>query len=356
MFLNPSVCGNRLLTNVSGTIALLSRNLKSREQCMAFVSMTILVWDHMITFDDEVEYVWNGSNGPVKYLFLLNRYLTPLGFVINLTAYLLPAFSEPYEKCKHFVRFEGMMTIIGINVVALMMFYRVYVLYGNMSQKSGKRVTILLGIVLCVEIALNLYLVTRGVPVRHLLGVTPGCEMIFDETVHRALASSSAWLPLIYDTLVLCLILWRTMPQFEHNTLFSFSRCHRQLLEDGLLYYVPILLVTLVLSLMITFAEDGSQNLMAHITVTMMSRISINLKKNIRGGQDIDSELASMPSPARVAAAHVASVLNITRSTIQDAREDDIELTPRSSNPHSFDHSEFSLETSSEHWHKHSVV
>ncbi|KAJ3573458.1 hypothetical protein NP233_g2421 [Leucocoprinus birnbaumii] len=353
--------------------------------CMAFVCMTILVWDHMVTFDDEVQSLSlcfhlftnlialarSNTFGTVpmvlvsicklnsdladthskmftlfievKYLFLLNRYLTPLGFTVNMTAYLLPAFSEPYErpypkKCQHFIRFEGAMTMIGINVVAIMMFYRVYVLYGKMSQKSGKHVILSLGSFLLGEIILNIYLVTKGVPVAHTRGVVQGCEMVFDSSV--------------------------------------------QLLEDGLLYYLPILLVNVALSFMIAFAQNGSQNLVAHVCpyflreiisqyyglnimnpdtnqVTMMSRISINLKKNfIQGKQDIDSELASMPSPARFAAEQVASVLNITRSAIQDPREGDIQLDRiRITNTSSgMADSDFSVASSPDHWNKPSAV
>ncbi|KXN83121.1 hypothetical protein AN958_01792 [Leucoagaricus sp. SymC.cos] len=66
----------------------------------------------------------------------------------------------------------------------------------------------------------------------------------------------------MYDTMVLCFILWKTAPQY--NSPLGPSSIHRQMMQDGLLYYCPILLVTLVLSLMITFAPDGEQNLTAH--------------------------------------------------------------------------------------------
>ncbi|KAI0763685.1 hypothetical protein BC629DRAFT_1596881 [Irpex lacteus] len=51
---------------------------------MGFVSFSIVVWDHLVTFSDEVEYVWKGHKGVFVVLFLINRYLTPLGFIINL--------------------------------------------------------------------------------------------------------------------------------------------------------------------------------------------------------------------------------------------------------------------------------
>ncbi|KAF7768521.1 hypothetical protein Agabi119p4_7764 [Agaricus bisporus var. burnettii] len=57
---------------------------------MGFVAFTILIWDHIDTFTAEVEYIWKRDKFPLTYLFLLNRYLTPLGFIVNLFAYLSP--------------------------------------------------------------------------------------------------------------------------------------------------------------------------------------------------------------------------------------------------------------------------
>ncbi|KAF8879501.1 hypothetical protein BD779DRAFT_1151212 [Infundibulicybe gibba] len=64
---------------------------------VAFASFTVLVWDHILTFGDEIEYIWKGKKGPIIYLFILNRYFTPLGFVLNLFAYLSPVWTA--EMC-----------------------------------------------------------------------------------------------------------------------------------------------------------------------------------------------------------------------------------------------------------------
>jgi hypothetical protein len=54
---------------------------------------TLLVWDHVITFADEVEIIWGRPKTLLTFLFLLNRYLTPIGFIVNLVAYSLPSWS-----------------------------------------------------------------------------------------------------------------------------------------------------------------------------------------------------------------------------------------------------------------------
>ncbi|TFK24399.1 hypothetical protein FA15DRAFT_669631 [Coprinopsis marcescibilis] len=248
---------------------------------MGFASFTMLVWDHVDTFADEVEYIWKGKKGPIVYLFLVNRYLTPLGFIVNLIAYLSPFWTN--ETCDRFIRFEGAMTVTGINIVALMMFMRIHALY-------HRNIPVLVGVfvLLCVEFGVNAYLLTHGVRVHHNpeSGVV-ACTMIFSPTVPGWLAASSAWLPLVYDTVILSLTVYRTLPTLKNKRT---SYIMKRLFQDGLVYYSAIFAVTLVLTLMIVFAPPGIQNITAQLelllTVAMMSRITINLKKSVHKVSD----------------------------------------------------------------------
>lgn len=55
-----------------------------------------------------------------------------------------------------------------------------------------------------------------------------------DPFYRRAVASSSAWLPLLYDTVATGLTLYRTIPSIrDKRTVYVM----RRLLEDGLIYY-----------------------------------------------------------------------------------------------------------------------
>jgi len=244
-----------------------------RTNYVGFAAFTILIWDHLDTFTSEVEYIWKGRKGIVVYLFLLNRYLTPLGFMVNLIAYLAPVWSG--ERCRHFIRFEGAMTLIGIHVVAIMMLLRINALYASNRAIVG----CVFGLFM-IMFTMNAWLLTRGEPVAHnpASGVH-ACTMIFPPSL-STIASSSAWLPLLYDSAILALTLKKTLPLVgKSNGTFMMQR----LLEDGLIYYTAIFSVTLVLTIMIISAPPGLKNIAAQlellITVTMMSRITLNLKK-----------------------------------------------------------------------------
>ncbi|KAI0720555.1 hypothetical protein C8T65DRAFT_293211 [Cerioporus squamosus] len=264
-------------------------------------SFTILVWDHLLTLEDEIKYVWRKRKGPLIWLFLLNRYLTPLGFIVNLfgesdvllptdveDAIKLPPVTQPTSRiylrnrCEHFVRYEGSMTVIGINTAALMMLLRVYAMYNEQ-----RAVVACVAAVFALELGTNAWLLTYGVAVRHSLGIH-ACTMIFDTSrINTAIAAASAWLPLLYDTIVLALTVRRTYTQIRYPNV---SRTMRILLKEGVFYYSVIFCITLVLTLMIVLAPAGLKNVMAQteylMTVAMMSRITLHLKKEAHRASD----------------------------------------------------------------------
>ncbi|KAI0265572.1 hypothetical protein BC834DRAFT_877556 [Gloeopeniophorella convolvens] len=241
---------------------------------MGVASFTLLIWDHIITFNDEVKYIWKADKGSAAYLFLLNRYLVPLSFCVNLWAYFREGW--PPQGCKHFVRFEGSMTMIGITIVALMMFLRVKAMYSEKYCVQGFVLSILF-----IFIGTNTYLLTHGTPVQHAAyPLVDSCTMVFDSSIGPVLASTSAWMPLVYDTVVVSLTLARTLRSVMDRTA---GEIWGVLLREGLLYYSVICSVTLVLTLMIIIADQSVKLITAQLelclTVTMMSRITLHLKR-----------------------------------------------------------------------------
>ncbi|KAJ3894827.1 hypothetical protein GG344DRAFT_62642 [Lentinula edodes] len=211
---------------------------------VAFVGFTIMIWDHLDTFTTE------------------NRYLIPLGFIVNLFAYLR-------IDQEHFVRYEGAMTMIGINIVGLMMLIR-----------NQKFIVAGVAVLLLIEMGTYTWLMSTGKP----------CTMIFGEKNSIA-TSSSAWLPLLYDTVVLGLTLGATIPSVRDARGSTTVYVMRRLLQDGLIYFSVIFAVNLVLSLMIAVADSGLKNITAQLEllvtvtefnrrVTMMSRITLNLMQS----------------------------------------------------------------------------
>jgi len=103
------------------------------------------------------------------------------------------------------------MTVIGVEIVAIMMLLRIWALYSKLWQVSALVAFVLLG-----ETATNIYLLMNAVAVKHPSGVH-SCSMIFDPALNPAATSASAWIPLLYDTLILVLTIYRTLPAVRHK-------------------------------------------------------------------------------------------------------------------------------------------
>lgn len=72
------------------------------------------------------------------------------------------------------------------------------------------------------------------------------------------IAATTAWFPLLYDTVVVGL----TLKAFMRPGLHA-SEIMQVLVEEGLLYYSVIFSVTLALTIMIASADKGVRNLLA---------------------------------------------------------------------------------------------
>ncbi|CAE6497953.1 unnamed protein product [Rhizoctonia solani] len=48
------------------------------------VGYALLIYDHILTFPEEVQFIWTAKRSPVVIMFLLNRYITPIVLAIDL--------------------------------------------------------------------------------------------------------------------------------------------------------------------------------------------------------------------------------------------------------------------------------
>ncbi|KAF9651652.1 hypothetical protein BDM02DRAFT_3184398 [Thelephora ganbajun] len=236
---------------------------------VGFAGFTVLIYDHLITFADEIEYIWQTFKGPFVYLFLINRYLIPLGFIVNLYAYLSDWNYEdkfdPGRGCARYVRYEGSMTVIGINIVGLMMLLRIRALYNKNST-----VVLPVAALLALEFGINAWLLSHGIPVQHT-GPRYPCTMVFEAKLTK-IAAASAWLPLLYDTVVMALTIYKA---FQARSLPGHFRSPilQTVLAGGMIYYSSLQGIHGGLYPAVHALPTFS------LTVAMMSRITIDLKK-----------------------------------------------------------------------------
>ncbi|EIW82645.1 hypothetical protein CONPUDRAFT_80910 [Coniophora puteana RWD-64-598 SS2] len=210
----------------------------------------------------------------MSYLFLLNRYLTPFGFIASFYAYLSPTFT--HSVCDHFVKYENATIVVGVDIAGLMMLRRVTALYHDRIL-----VAFIAGVLFAVWVCLTVVVVFNGYASSHTPAVHSCTEAIWLKP--PGMAAASLWLGLLYETTVVCLVISRTLSFKPHRNTNTITRT---LAKDGLMYYLVVVTINVVGSIMIYCAPAELKNVFGksqlHLVVTMMSRITLNLPKQHR--------------------------------------------------------------------------
>ncbi|KAJ8691069.1 hypothetical protein PTI98_010675 [Pleurotus ostreatus] len=68
-----------------------------RTDFVGFASFAVLVWDHLISLEDEVQYVWKGKKGPIASVSKANNEEIPFSQVVYLF-FLRPAATALQSK------------------------------------------------------------------------------------------------------------------------------------------------------------------------------------------------------------------------------------------------------------------
>ncbi|KAF9475915.1 hypothetical protein BDN70DRAFT_883128 [Pholiota conissans] len=235
-------------------------------QVAAFV---MLLYDHALTISDEVERVWKKRISGGSLLFLLNRYVTPLQFIIIIDAFNDPRW--PKSVCSRFVVFEGASTVVLVAICQLIMILRVYALYHRSSVILGVLMTLWTAQITVSAIGLH-----TGITVP-LPPQLVGCILTGDGPIFPCI-----WVaPLVTDTCIFGLTIWRTHRYIRDSgkapTLYLFVR-------DGSAYFAAIFMANFLNTMMYFLATEDLKAIGASfsqlITALMVSRLYLNLRQN----------------------------------------------------------------------------
>ncbi|KAM5533020.1 hypothetical protein V8D89_013288 [Ganoderma adspersum] len=95
---------------------------------MSAAGLMILFYDHLLTFGDEVQYIWSAPSTYAKYIFLLNRY-TVLGILIavayEMCGFVGTAFTDV------FIFTCSLVAIVSVGIANLLTLQRVVILWDH---------------------------------------------------------------------------------------------------------------------------------------------------------------------------------------------------------------------------------
>ncbi|TFK88997.1 hypothetical protein K466DRAFT_585021 [Polyporus arcularius HHB13444] len=102
----------------------------SATRYMSAIGLMVLLYDHILTFADEVKLIWTAPATYAKYIFLLNRYTvlgTLLAVAYETCGFVNTTFTD--TGCKHFIFTCSMFAIISVGIANLLILQRVVILW-----------------------------------------------------------------------------------------------------------------------------------------------------------------------------------------------------------------------------------
>ncbi|KAG9080621.1 hypothetical protein FS749_007956, partial [Ceratobasidium sp. UAMH 11750] len=97
----------------------------------SFAGYVVLLYDHIITFSDEVELIWSRPTSVVSTIFLLNRYLTPAVLAVDIYDKGGLTRRVGRDFCRVWVIIEGYLNLLLLASIHVLMVMRVHALWGN---------------------------------------------------------------------------------------------------------------------------------------------------------------------------------------------------------------------------------
>ncbi|KAL4244469.1 hypothetical protein ABKN59_008684 [Abortiporus biennis] len=240
------------------------------------LGIVILYYDYLLTFSDEVRYMWFQPSLRIPWLFFFNRYFSILADIGITIANFVPYTS--LESCVRYNTAAEFVLVIVQLLAGIVLLLRTYALYG----RSRKILIFILSLTapLIGFIIWSVFTEETGIS-----SIINGC--IITQTPTSELHLAGAWESLIaYDLLIFITIVVKTYKrraEFRDEQLGRLGSVFVLIWRDGAIYFGvmacanvanSLTFYTLPLSLQASLSRFASS-----VSVTLISRLMINLRK-----------------------------------------------------------------------------
>ncbi|KAL5497702.1 hypothetical protein ACEPAH_2633 [Sanghuangporus vaninii] len=268
---------------------------------ISLASVVLVYYDYFVTFDDEVRFFWKGSCGPrrswyrmnaVTMLFFLNRYI-PIIMNATIVAHNLGSMSTSVycyhilynrgvdswqvlmiSSCNTLYTLDQVMVVIVQLIVGMVTASRTYALY----ERSRAVWRLFAGFFVC-GLGLGLWSVLDNRQETQMIHVPArfGCQTALSDEHGERIAAP--WIVLmVYDATVFFLTLRKALQIWKLGA----SRLFQILIRDGSIFFFVMTMANLsnVLVLMLAppFLKDVCTSFTSGISVTMVSRLMLNIQ------------------------------------------------------------------------------
>ncbi|KAH8829595.1 hypothetical protein DL96DRAFT_1064930 [Flagelloscypha sp. PMI_526] len=232
-------------------------------------SFIMLVYDHCITFGDEVERIWKRKMTGASILFLINRYGTAIQFAFIVNAFNDPSWSTDF--CDRVVAFEGYTTVALVGICELIMILRIFALFSRNYFILGFLLVVLAG-----QIILSCYGLSTG----FRAALPPGFVGCIFTGPADGLFPAVWYTPSVTDFIIFVLTIVRARVYW--NSQSAAMPTIIRFVQDGILYFLVIFAANLANVIIFRLAVDDLKAMGASfsqcISSVMISRLVLNLR------------------------------------------------------------------------------
>lgn len=255
----------------------------------AAAGITLLLYDHMLTFGDEVKYIWKSKEWTApKYMFFIVRYGVPLavlGHIIQMSGLSNITLSDAF--CRGYFAVStafGLTTIAMTNFIVLL---RLWVLWDR--DRIAVAVTVFAFVLTnVVSLGMLIFMITRVYAT-----VTWNQAILMCSPAER-LPLGGLWIPgLVFEVIIFVMACFNALyrPRPSHDALA------KVLYRDGLTYFA-VLFTMRIINVVVGFVAPLSLIFVGVFfvwctTTITTTRLVINIRKMSEAPDDDDDEPAT---------------------------------------------------------------
>jgi hypothetical protein len=247
-------------------------------------STVVVVYDHLITLDGEVELIWKSSWSMGKTLFVLNRYYTLFSIIFN--NYALFGYTLTDSFCLRWFQWQGWICLAACMIAQVILQMRLYALYF-----LNKKVLVLMVVGFLIASALSATVmgtVLSGITATpsYAFPGTPFC-IAFGVPNHFFLF----WVPILFFEIFLCwLALFRGFQTLNFNGSLYHAGRHivNVLIRDSVMYFLVMFAAYLTNMLIWVAGPQSLLELPIGFSVALSCVMGNRLILNIR---DVNREI-----------------------------------------------------------------
>ncbi|CAE7149578.1 unnamed protein product [Rhizoctonia solani] len=246
-------------------------------RCLA--RFCILIYDHILTFPQEVELVWKQQRSWVSALFLLNRYITPLVLMVDIYDKGGLADFLPQSFCVNWYFAEAVWNLVAFGLIHAIVALRVHAIWGRPRWLS---------ITLSV-LFVTYFVATAAIAVKFQIELAH--TVAYNSLFRLCFAAVSpylwtCWLPaLIFESVVFILTVIKAV---EHSKRKLNTPVVHVLYRDGIIYFFIISLCSLFNMMVWLLAPPTLVALSKYFVLCVVPTMGARLILNLRGSRRED--------------------------------------------------------------------